>query len=349
MRSGRKLLPRSVARSAQGLHRDARYQSHFATAEGDAERLGMAREAKLHEVQGVTAQNRGDGARCGISGRIVMPILTLLAAGGLSACTADAAPDSQAPVRAPESAALEAAVQYHQAGQMEEEAAVLHTALDGMGDSADLHARLGYVYRYAGLMDESIEHYQRSQRLDPTPERIISTDGQIAKSLIYLGRYDEAIEAHENIYRILEAEGVEPDEKHLFYDGVAHLYAGRTSEALALLNMSAAATNSLWSDFARAYAHAGSGDQAALLALASEIEQRDDIADGERRYRLVHLFALAGEPDRALPHLEAAIRAGFFSAPYIAEDPFLEQVQDRDEFARLLSGARDRHQNFPHQ
>ncbi len=278
---------------------------------------------------------------------MVNPIVPLLLVATLGACASDAAPGVQDPPGAGEPDPLQAAVRYHQAGQMEAEARVLQAALNETGESADLLARLGYVYRYAGLMETSIDRYQRAQDLDPTPARIISTDGQIAKSLIYLGRYEDAIAAHESIYRILEAEGIEADEKHLFYDGVAHLYAGQRESALALLEASADATTSLWSDFARAYGHAGQGDYEALIALTSDIEQRDDIADGERRYRLVHLFALAGETDRALAHLEAAIYAGFFSAPYIAEDPFLERLQGSDDFARLLSDARERHQSFP--
>ena len=55
---------------------------------------------------------------------------------------------------------------------------------------------LGYVLRYAGLMEESMASYRRSQELDSTAGNLVSAQDQITKSLIYLGDYDAARDGH---------------------------------------------------------------------------------------------------------------------------------------------------------
>lgn len=208
--------------------------------------------------------------------------------------------------------------------------------------SAELHGRLGYEYRYAGMSDASIASYRRAQELDSDTGWRISTEGQIAKSLIYMGQYAEAIRSHREIYQLLEDRGEAPDEKVLFYDGVAHLYAGRTDEAIRLFDASRTTASTLWSTFAEGYTHLARGDTTRLLELARGLEARDDLADGERRYRLVHFFAVGGEADRALYHLGEAIEAGFFNRPYIREDPLLSGIRAGQGFGKALDRAAER-------
>lgn len=208
--------------------------------------------------------------------------------------------------------------------------------------SAELHGRLGYEYRYAGMTEASIASYRRAQELDGDTAWRISTEGQIAKSLIYMGDYGAAIESHRVIYGLLEAVEEAPDEKVLFYDGVAHLYAGRTDDAIRLFDASRATASTLWSAFAEGYTHLARGDTTLLLELARGLEARDDLADGERRYRLVHFFAGGGEADRALHHLREAIEAGFFNLAYIREDPLLSGIREAEGFGQPLERAAQR-------
>jgi hypothetical protein len=70
--------------------------------------------------------------------------------------------------------------------------------------------------------------------------------------------------------------------------------------------------------------------------------ERMVVVDGERHYRLVHLAAFLGEPDRALTHLETSIRDGFFAAPYIESDPLTAPLHAHPGFAPILQAARQR-------
>lgn len=176
------------------------------------------------------------------------------------------------------------------------------------------HARLGYLLRYAGLNEQSIAAYRGAQAIDPGLEALIATEGQIAKALLYQGDYAGALAAHATFSGYLTRLGRARDEKMLFYEGVARLYAGHDAKAVTLFDASIAADRgSIWSRFAEGYKRLALEDRSGLLALARELEPRADVADGERRYRLAHFYAAGGNEVAAIRNLAAAIDAGFFN------------------------------------
>jgi predicted Zn-dependent protease len=230
-------------------------------------------------------------------------------------------------------------------GHAEESARLLKKALVRYPQSASFWSALGYSLRYAGLLDQSVAAYRRSLTLDGRPENQIEAEGQIAKGLLQLGRYDDAAAAQTAVLRSTAALGNPPDEKMLFYDGLIELYRGKHERAHERFSASRAAARTLWSDFAEAYRLATSGDATSALVIARRLES-EDIVDGERRYRLVHLFALAGDRPTAVRHLAGAIEAGFFNAPYFSADPLIAPLRGEPGFERALEGAWSRHRTF---
>lgn len=263
----------------------------------------------------------------------------------LPACESE--PEAALPSGDPAEAAYEQATEHARSGQPERAASVAMDGLRHHPEDPDLHFRLGYVLRYGGLLEESMAAYARGISLDDTPERRVSGEGQIAKSLIYAGRYDEALELQQGLRGHLGELGDEPDEKMLFYEGVIHLYRGDTAQALELFGQAEERdAESLWTEFGRAYRDALQGDTTSLRARLRDLRGRD-VADGERHYRLVHLHALAGEPEEAVARLPGAMEGGFFAYPYVATDPLLrDAVRGHPEFASLLDAIRDRHEAF---
>ena len=235
---------------------------------------------------------------------------------------------------------------YMRTGRPELAATVLLRGIRVHPDAAELHSRLGYVYRYAGLLDDSIAQYRIAQHLDDTSGNVASAEAQIVKAFIYQGEYEQALGAHDHAVALLAELDRQPDEKLLFYQGVAHLYAGQREQALHSFDAALAVRPAtLWSRFAQAYRHALLGEKEQLLELA-DVLRHDNVSDGERRYRLVHFYALADAAPRALEQLEAAFRAGFFSEPYIRSDPFLAGLRSTPGFERTLSRIRQRHLAF---
>ena len=219
-------------------------------------------------------------------------------------------------------------------------AQAIRLLVDGIGmrpDSAKLHAKLGYALRYAGLFQRSIAEYRLAQRLDGAYSEWIQFERQIIKSHIYSGNYEKAAESYQRVLAWLQLLGREPDEKLLFYRGVAKYYAGDEEEAVAFFDASVARDDtSLWSAFAEAYRAAVLGETSRLVELADALES-GNVSDGERRYRLTHLNSLAHRTDKALEHLEKAAISGFFSYPYTKSDSLLANIRDTAEFHRVLA------------
>lgn len=55
---------------------------------------------------------------------------------------------------------------------------------------------------------------------------------------------------------------------------------------------------------------------------------------------------MLGDQTSALRMLSQSIKGGFFCYPYIKNDPLLNELRGRKEFAELLEGARKAHEDF---
>jgi tetratricopeptide (TPR) repeat protein len=233
---------------------------------------------------------------------------------------------------------------YAKIGKSERAVELLREGLTRHPNYAPYHETLGYVLRYAGLMQPSIDSYSEGQKLDASLDNLVSTQDQITKSYIYLLEYDRALASHRRMRSFLERAKRVPDEKQWFYEGVIHLYRGDTVAAVAAFHAGAQRLpNSVWTTFGRAYAAMAQRDRASAAAVLDELE-RQDIVDGERHYRLVHFAVFAGRTDRALQHLQISVDGGFFNAPYIARDPWLTPLRGLPQFAQILNVARARHE-----
>jgi len=53
-----------------------------------------------------------------------------------------------------------------------------------------------------------------------------------------------------------------------------------------------------------------------------------------------------GDKPSALRVLKQSLENGFFSYPYFATDPLLDNLRNEIEFSRLMNVARQRHETF---
>lgn len=235
---------------------------------------------------------------------------------------------------------------YAKTGKSEESAEILQRALRLYLRDASFHQTLGYVYRYAGLLDESIAAYRQAQILDASLMNLVDAEEQIVKALIYKNDNRAALASHAKIAAYRKAAKQPDDHKELFYAGVSHLYLKEYGLAARLFDRASAIDpTSIWSVFGQAYKAAAQGQRARLLEQVKHLETLD-IVDSERRYRLAHFYALAGDKSAALANLRKAIEGGFFNYPYISRDSLLANINDLDEFKTLLLRAKTRHENF---
>jgi len=164
--------------------------------------------------------------------------------------------------------------------------------------------------------------------------------------LIYQKKYKTALASHERMMHYLKQTQQSADEKKLFYGGMIYLYSKRIDRAITLFDSAFDVDkSSVWTTFGQAYKEAALGNDESVFKIAKRLEARN-IVDGERRYRLVHFYALIGKKEDALRNLKKSIESGFFNFPYISNDPFLDNIRGTKEFKNLLAQAKRRHQAF---
>jgi len=82
-----------------------------------------------------------------------------------------------------------------------------------------------------------------------------------------------------------------------------------------------------------------------LRGLETRIAERG-VGDPEAAYKIAQAFAVLGDTNSALRMLQRSVESGFFSYPYIATDPLLNDLRKEGQFAQVLEVAHQRHEAF---
>ncbi|MEE9166558.1 MAG: protein kinase, partial [Candidatus Neomarinimicrobiota bacterium] len=234
---------------------------------------------------------------------------------------------------------------YAETGKVDEAALLLQQALSVNPNAPEFYRSLGYVYRYGGMMDESIEMYVRAQALDSSFASLFYSQIQITKALIYKGEYLAAVSLADSAIERRSAAGQPIDVISLFYQGMAYYYSKDWQRAFAIFDSCTKVDPSnLWSLFGKTYKEAARGNFKRVRSITKSLEERN-VVDHEMLYRFTHFYALAGETNLALKSLEASSK-GFINYPYINSDPLLESIRATEEFQILLSEVKTRHEAF---
>jgi DNA-binding winged helix-turn-helix (wHTH) protein/TolB-like protein len=76
-------------------------------------------------------------------------------------------------------------------GQVEKAVPLLRDALKTNPNYAAAHWELGYAYRFAGMLDESVAECERARKLDP----LVKANGSVLNTYLYLGQYQKFLES----------------------------------------------------------------------------------------------------------------------------------------------------------
>jgi tetratricopeptide (TPR) repeat protein len=221
-------------------------------------------------------------------------------------------------------------------GRVEQAVPLLRTALETSPNNAELHWELGYAYRFAGMLPESVAECEKARQIDPE----VKINSSAMNSYLYLGEYDKFLKSlPENDSAYI-----------LIYRGFGEYYLHHKEQAVR--------------DFDRAYAmeplllparvgKALSDLNAGQKAAANELLQRTwdemedrGVSDAESMYKVAQAFAVAGDKQAALHSLSHTIDGGFFCYSCFATDPLLSSLRGEPEFQRLKDLARRRQDEF---
>ena len=204
---------------------------------------------------------------------------------------------------------------------------------------------LGYALRYAGLMNESIELYDISSKLNESTQARGGNAIQLGKSHIYLGNINKAIEImHKGAKLVKDGSGTAP--VMLIYEGVPYLYTDMPTKAYPYFDyISEVDPNNTWSIIGQTYKALTSGKIDEGKKLVSSLESRN-IHDSEMIYRFTHFYLMLGEEEKALSALERSIDRGFFCYPYIKSDLLTKPIHNNPRFKQILEKAKIRHELY---
>ncbi|MCH7681962.1 tetratricopeptide repeat protein, partial [candidate division KSB1 bacterium] len=201
--------------------------------------------------------------------------------------------------------------------------------------NAQAHFALGYVYRYAGMLEESEKEYDRALAIDPGNRRFRSA------GITYdcLGKYEKAIQACNldkgSSFALVTI-------ARIFYRQGKMQKAIATCNTLLTQEQAGVSTFSFFSTAIRALAE--SETETARTAM-TELEQAHP-ADAEIWFLIAEIYGLIGDPVSTARTLEEAVNRGYFNYPWMVSDSFFDRVRSAPEFQRVLEMAKVRHEAF---
>ena len=207
------------------------------------------------------------------------------------------------------------------------------------------HAELGYNLRYAGLMNESMDLYQISSKLDESGTGRANFLIQSGKSNIYLGEIDKAISITRQGVGLAKNNNITAP-VWLIYEGIPYLYSKMPEKAFPYFDfVSDIDPSNTWSIIGQTYKALVSGNTNKGGDLLSSLESRN-IHDSEMIYRYTHFYVMLNDHDNALRALEKSVDNGFFCFPYIKSDPLTKPLHDNPRFKQILEKAKIRHELY---
>ncbi|HEY0385229.1 MAG TPA: tetratricopeptide repeat protein, partial [Pyrinomonadaceae bacterium] len=221
--------------------------------------------------------------------------------------------------------------------RVEQAVPLLRQALETNPNTALAHWELGYAYRFAGMLEESISEGERARRIDPG----VKLNSSAFNSYLYIGDYEKFLQS---LPPIEDAAFI------IFYRGLGNYYLKNRDRAAAYFDRAYELDPSLLqAQTGKALSYALSGQQAKGLALmhATELKvEEQGVSDAEAIYKMAQAYAALGDKPAALRMLRRSIAGGFFCYPYFMNDALLESLHDEPEYGALLEQARQRHEEF---
>jgi tetratricopeptide (TPR) repeat protein len=210
----------------------------------------------------------------------------------------------------------------------------LRDALKTNGNNAAAHWELGYAYRFAGMLDESVAECERARQLGQ-----VKSNGSVLNTYLYLGQYQ----------KFLESLPVDDSSFILFYRGFGEFHEKEFDQAATDFDRAYELDPTLYTGIGKALSDSINQRKPEGLELLSGLERKireRGVGDPEGTYKVAQAYVVLEDKASALRVLRTSVESGFFSYPYIAKDPLLTDLHSEPEFAQILNTAHLRHEAF---
>jgi serine/threonine protein kinase/TolB-like protein/tetratricopeptide (TPR) repeat protein len=221
-------------------------------------------------------------------------------------------------------------------GKVEQAVPLLRTALKTNPNNAELHWELGYAYRFAGMLRESLVECQKARQINPE----VKINSSAMNTYLYLGEYDKFLQSlpqNDSAYV-------------LFYRGLGEYYENHPTQAAQAFDRAYMLEPSLLpAKVGKALSDSIAGRRAPALDLLHQTEEEMEelgVSDAESMFKIAQAYAVLGNKPAALHALSHTIEGGFFCYPCFVTDPLLANIRNEPESERLMEEARLRHEQF---
>ena len=221
-------------------------------------------------------------------------------------------------------------------GRVEQAVPLLRSVLQDSPNNGEAHWELGYAYRFAGMLKESVAECEKARQNNPE----VKISSSAMNSYLYLGEYEkflQSLPANDSVYIT-------------FYRGLAEYYLNQPEQAVRDFDSAFEKNDSLLpADVGKALSYAIRNDKPRGLKLLRDTEDRIEergVTDPEGIYKVAQAYAVLGDKVSALHMLRHSIGGGFFCYPYFMRDPLLQNLRAEPEFQTLMDQARHRHEQF---
>jgi DNA-binding winged helix-turn-helix (wHTH) protein/TolB-like protein len=221
-------------------------------------------------------------------------------------------------------------------GEVEKAVPLLRDAQKDNPTNASVHWELGYAYRFAGMLNQSLSECLYARRIDPG----VKANGAVLNTYLYLGQYQQFL---------ADLPDVDDSSFLTFYRGFGEYYLNQSNQAARDFDRAWQLEQTLYTQTGKALSHSIAHRNAEGLELLRELErkiQQRGIGDPEGTYKIAESYAVLGDKDSALRMLRFSIEHGFFAWPYFQKDPLLTNIRNEPQFAELMTIARNRYQAF---
>jgi len=222
-------------------------------------------------------------------------------------------------------------------GKVEQAVPLLRDGLKTNPNHAAVHWELGYAYRFAGMLKESVAECELARRLDPL---VKGNNGSVLNAYLYLGEYDKFLHS---LPEVNDSAFV------LFYRGFGEYYQKNLEQAAKDFDRAYELDPSLYAQIGNAFrdsiVHRDAEGLEILRGLENKIGERG-VGDPEGMYKISQAYSILGDKPSALRVLRRTIEGGFFCYPYFTNDPLLNGLRNEPEFTTLLNVAHQRHEAF---
>lgn len=222
-------------------------------------------------------------------------------------------------------------------GKVEQAVPLLHDALKTNPNQAAAHWELGYAYRFAGMLNESVAECERALELDPL---VKSSNGSVLNTYLYLGDYDRFLHSLPEI---------NDSAFFLFYRGFGEYYQKNWDRAAKDFDRAFELDPTLYTQIGKAFSDSIARKDADGLQILHTLERKigeHGVGDPEAMYKIAQAYSVLGDRPSALRALRQSVQSGFFSYPYIAADPLLDAVRKEAEFSEILNMSHRRYAAF---